>query len=192
MNEIIIYFRRRKELIIVLAILFVMGFLIGAFLGFTNLEVLKDHVLFFASHIIDYRYTLLFAHFTFLSLGVVLSLVGIGIPILFSLFFLEALSLGLLISLFFSLYFFKGLVFAFLFFLTLKGFYVLALFFLISKCLKMTPRVLFQSLNNKENDLKCKKLFLSCFVLIFFDFFFDFFLSIFGSKFIHLFSFLLT
>ena len=186
------YFKKNKYLVIFLGVLFLFGILVGLYLGISHIEVLKEHVLYYVSHIADQTYNYLFFHFFVLVLGLVLSFFGIGIPFLCTLIFYEGMSVGFLTEIFSLTYGFSGFLFSFLFLLITKFFYLGCLFFFFSKCLRIARKMIGKYIYKTDPSLLIAHLLKGSLVILSFVIVYDSFLWLSGDKILPLFKVLLS
>ena len=171
------YLLRHRRLVLFLLILFIMGTFTGVFLGISNLETVRPFLVSFIQSSSKRIPNYLWMHFSLLSLGVIFSCIGIGIPFFFVLFFYEALGFGFFVSSFSMVAFLKGFFFSFLFCILTKGFYVIILCFIISKCIRLPGMILELKKGGSDAFLDLKKIFMSSSILLSLMLLYDLFLT---------------
>ena len=186
------YLLRHRRLVLFLLILFVMGTFTGVFLGISNLETVRPFLVSFIQSSSKRIPNYLWMHFSLLSLGVIFSCIGIGIPFFFVLFFYEALGFGFFVSSFTMVAFLKGFFFSFLFCILTKGFYVIILCFIISKCIRLPGMILELKKGGSDAFLDLKKIFMSSSILLSLMLLYDLFLTFLGESIFSFLSFLLV
>ena len=192
MDKIKEYCRKKRFLLLFLAVLFLFGMIIGIYSGINGIEILKQDILYYASNIAGQSYNYLLVHFFFLTISLVLSFFAIGIPLLCTILFYEGMCLGFLLSAFALTYSLKGAFFAVIFFILTKLFFVVILLLFFLKCLEIARKMLGKYIYKTDPSLAISKHLKACFCLIGLVLIYDLFLIILGNKILPLFSFLLA
>ena len=185
------YLKTKKHLILFISILALAGAIVGLYLGVSNIEFLKEDVLYYTSHIKDQSYNYILFHFFAVVISIVTSFFAIGIPLLCTLLFYEGMSVGFLIGIFSVTYGISGTLFVLLFLIVTKLVYFVILIFLFSKCLKIARKMIGKYIYKTDPSIIVGHLLKGCICLTGMLLIYDGFLYLFGSKIITLLSFLL-
>lgn len=192
MDKIKEYCRKKRFLLLFLAVLFLFGLIVGLYLGIDGIEILKKDVLYYARNIGSQSYNYLLIHFFFLTISLVLSFFAIGIPLLCTILFYEGMCLGFLLGIFSLTYGVGGGLFAAIFFVLTKLFFVVILILFFLKCLEIARKMIGKYIYKTDPSIVISKHLKACFYLIGFVLIYDLFLIILGDKILPLFSFLIA
>ncbi len=185
------YLKTKKHLILFISILALAGAIVGLYLGVSNIEFLKEDVLYYVSHIKDQSYNYILFHFFAVVISIVTSFFAIGIPLLCTLLFYEGMTVGFLIGIFSVTYGISGTLFALLFLIVTKFVYFVILIFLFSKCLKIARKMIGKYIYKTDPSIYVSHLLKGCICLCIILVCFDLFLFFFGNAIISFLSFLL-
>lgn len=186
------YLKQRRFYFLFLSIILLFGIGIGIYLGISNIVNIKENILNAMGNIgyINYNYILI--HFFLLSMGVLLSFVGIGIPLLLVIIFYEGLCNGFLLSVFTILYSAKGLLFAIIYYLLTQGLFLFVLFIILIKCTLISRKMIGKFLYKTSHLELIIHLLKSCLLWISLVLAYDILFYFFGNHFIlvllHLFA----
>lgn len=186
------YLKNKKYILLFVATLFVFGIVTGLFLSVSNINHLKDSVMFYAENIREANYNYILIHFFLLVISFVTSFLGIGIPLLCSILFYEGLTCGFLIGIFTVTYQIGGFIYAFLFILILKGIYLILFLIFFFKCLNIARKMIGKYIYKTDVSTLIIRLIKACGCIIFITFLNDLFILLVGDKILPLFHFLLS
>ena len=185
------YLKQKKYLVLFISVLALSGAIVGLYLGITNIEFLKEDVLYYTSHINNQSYNYILFHFFAVVISIVTSFFAIGIPLLCTLLFYEGMTVSFLIGIFSVTYGISGTLFACCFLIITKLVYFIILLFLFSKCLKIARKMIGKYIYKTDPSIIVSHLLKGCICLTGMLLIYDGFLYLFGSKIITLLSFLL-
>ncbi len=186
------YCCKKKYILLFFAVLFVFGFVVGLYLGVSNIDLLKENVLYYQNNLLNQSYNYILIHFFFLTISFVLSFFTIGIPLLCAILFYEGMCLGFLNGIFSLVYGISGFFFSFFFFLITKFVFVILFVLFFLKCLEIARKMIGKYLYKTDPSIVITKLAKACFVLIVLALTYDIFIALFGRNLIGLFGFLLN
>ena len=192
MNKMKVYFKKKKYLLLFLAVLMLCGLLVGLLLGITNIDFLKENVLYYSSHIENQHLSYCFFHFFLLVISLATSFFGIGIPLLCAILFYEGLTIGFLIGIFSFTYFIGGFIFSIIFLLFSKLPYLFLFILFILKCFEIARKMIGKYLYKTDPSLAVSNLLKACICIILLVLLYDTFLYFIGNKILPLFDFLLS
>ena len=185
------FLSRKKYLFLFMGILTLIGTLVGLYLSFKNINILKDNVYYYINNRQNLQFNYIYIHFFFLVISFIGSFFIIGLPLLCTLIFYQGLSLGFLLGIFSLTLSIKGFVYAIIFFTVTQLFYLIILYFFFIKCFNITRKTIGKIIykTNPTNYLvsmtKC------CGLLILLQTLYDFFLLLFNKPILNVFAFLL-
>ena len=186
------YLKQKKYLVLFISVLALSGAIVGLYLGMSNIEFLKEDVLYYTSHIKNQSYNYILFHFFAVVISIVTSFFAIGIPLLCTLLFYEGMTIGFLISIFSVTYGFSGTIFSILFIIITKLIYFIILLFLFSKCLKISRKMIGKYIYKTDPSIIVSHLLKGCLCLTILLLIYDGLLYLFGNKIITLLSFFLS
>lgn len=185
------FLSRKKYLFLFMGILTLIGTLVGLYLSFKNINILKDNVYYYINNRQNLQFNYIYIHFFFLVISFIGSFFIIGLPLLCTLIFYQGLSLGFLLGIFSLTLSIKGFVYAIIFFTVTQLFYLIILYFFFIKCFNITRKTfgkIIYKINPTNYLVSMTK---SCGLLILLQTLYDFFLLLFNKPILNVFAFLL-
>lgn len=192
MDKMKTYFKKKKYLFLFLAVLILFGVVVGLFLGISNIDFLKENVLYYASHVEDQSLSYSLFHFFLLVISLATSFFGIGIPFLCAIIFYEGLTIGFLIGIFSCTYLIGGFFFSIIFILLSKLPYLFLLVLFILKCFEIARKMIGKYLYKTDPSLAVSNLLKACICIILLVLFYDTILYFVGNKILPFFDFLIS
>lgn len=186
------YLKQRKHLVLFISILALAGAIVGLYLGVSNIEFLKEDVLYYTSHINNQSYNYILFHFFAVVISIVTSFFAIGIPLLCTLLFYEGMTIGFLIGIFSVTYGISGTLFSLIFIIITKLIYLILLILLFSKCLKIARKMIGKYIYKIDPSILVSRLLKGCITLTVILLVYDVVLLFFANQILSFFSFLLT
>jgi len=191
MQNMKLYCFKKRYLLLFLAVLICFGSIVGLYLGIHNIDYLKENVLYYVTNINSQTYNYILIHFFVVTISIITSFIGIGIPFLCTLIFYEGMSIGFLIGLFSITYGLKGILFSLIFLIITKLIYLIILVFLFSKCLNIARKMIGKFIYKTDPSILVKHLLKGCICLTGMLLLYDTLLVLIGNKVISIFQFLL-
>lgn len=185
------FLSRKKYLFLFMGILTLIGILVGLYLSFKNIDILKDNVYYYINNRQNLQFNYIYIHFFFLVISFIGSFFIIGLPLLCTLIFYQGLSLGFLLGIFSLTLSIKGLVYAIIFFTVTQLFYLIILYFFFIKCFNITRKTIGKMIYKTNPTNYLVSMTTSCGLLILLQTLYDFFLLLFNKPILNVFAFLL-
>lgn len=185
------FLSRKKYLFLFMGILTLIGTLVGLYLSFKNIDILKDNVYYYINNRQNLQFNYIYIHFFFLVISFIGSFFIIGLPLLCTLIFYQGLSLGFLLGIFSLTLSIKGLVYAIIFFAVTQLFYLIILYFFFIKCFNITRKTIGKIIYKTNPTNYLVSMTKSCGLLILLQTLYDFFLLLFNKPILNVFAFLL-
>ena len=185
------FLSRKKYLFLFMGILTLIGTLVGLYLSFKNINILKDNVYYYINNRQNLQFTYIYIHFFFLVIIFIGSFFIIGLPLLCTLIFYQGLSLGFLLGIFSLTLSIKGFVYAIIFFTVTQLFYLIILYFFFIKCFNITRKTIGKIIYKTNPTNYLVSMTKSCGLLILLQTLYDFFLLLFNKPILNVFAFLL-
>lgn len=185
------FLSRKKYLFLFMGILTLIGTLVGLYLSFKNINILKDNVYYYINNRQNLKFNYIYIHFFFLVISFIGSFFIIGLPLLCTLIFYQGLSLGFLLGIFSLTLSIKGLVYATIFFTVTQLFYLIILYFFFIKCFNITRKTIGKIIYKTNPTNYLVSMTKSCGLLILLQTLYDFFLLLFNKPILNVFAFLL-
>ena len=185
------FLSRKKYLFLFMGILTLIGTLVGLYLSFKNINILKDNVYYYINNRQNLQFNYIYIHFFFLVISFIGSFFIIGLPLLCTLIFYQGLSLGFLLGIFSLTLSIKGFVYAIIFFSVTQLFYLIILSFFFIKCFNITRKTIGKMIYKTNPTNYLVSMTKSCGLLILLQTLYDFFLLLFNKPILNVFAFLL-
>lgn len=185
------FLSRKKYLFLFMGILTLIGTLVGLYLSFKNINILKDNVYYYINNRQNLQFNYIYIHFFFLVISFIGSFFIIGLPLLCTLIFYQGLSLGFLLGIFSLTLSIKGFVYAIIFFTVTQLFYLIILYFFFIKCFNITRKTIGKIIYKINPTNYLVSMTKSCGLLILLQTLYDFFLLLFNKPILNVFAFLL-
>lgn len=185
------FLSRKKYLFLFMGILTLIGTLVGLYLSFKNINILKDNVYYYINNRQNLQFNYIYIHFFFLVISFIGSFFIIGLPLLCTLIFYQGLSLGFLLGIFSLTLSIKGFVYAIIFFTVTQLFYLIILYFFFIKCFNITRKTIGKIIYKINPTNYLVSMTKSCGLLILLQILYDFFLLLFNKPILNVFAFLL-
>ena len=185
------FLSRKKYLFLFMGILTFIGILVGLYLSFKNINILKDNVYYYINNRQNLQFNYIYIHFFFLVISFIGSFFIIGLPLLCTLIFYQGLSLGFLLGIFSLTLSIKGFVYAIIFFSVTQLFYLIILSFFFIKCFNITRKTIGKIIYKTNPTNYLVSMTKSCGLLILLQILYDFFLLLFNKPILNVFAFLL-
>ena len=185
------FLSRKKYLFLFMGILTLIGTLVGLYLSFKNINILKDNVYYYINNRQNLQFNYIYIHFFFLVISFIGSFFIIGLPLLCTLIFYQGLSLGFLLGIFSLTLSIKGFVYAIMFFTVTQLFYLIILSFFFIKCFNITRKTIGKMIYKTNPTNYLVSMTKSCGLLILLQILYDFFLLLFNKPILNVFAFLL-
>ncbi len=185
------FLSRKKYLFLFMGILTLIGTLVGLYLSFKKIYILKDNVYYYINNRQNLQFNYIYIHFFFLVISFIGSFFIIGLPLLCTLIFYQGLSLGFLLGIFSLTLSIKGLVYAIVFFTVTQLFYLIILYFFFIKCFNITRKTIGKMIYKTNPTNYLVSMTKSCGLLILLQTLYDFFLLLFNKPILNVFAFLL-
>ena len=185
------FLSRKKYLFLFMGILTLIGTLVGLYLSFKNINILKDNVYYYINNRQNLQFNYIYIHFFFLVISFIGSFFIIGLPLLCTLIFYQGLSLGFLLGIFSLTLSIKGFVYAIIFFTVTQLFYLIILYFFYIKCFNITRKTIGKIIYKTNPTNYLVSMTKSCGLLILLQTLYDFFLLLFNKPILNVFAFLL-
>ena len=185
------FLSRKKYLFLFMGILTLIGTLVGLYLSFKNINILKDNVYYYINNRQNLQFNYIYIHFFFLVISFIGSFFIIGLPLLCTLIFYQGLSLGFLLGIFSLTLSIKGFVYAIIFFTVTQLFYLIILYFFFIKCFNITRKTIGKIIYKTNPTNYLVSMTKSCGLLILLQTLYDFFLLLFNKPILNVFAFLL-
>ena len=185
------FLSRKKYLFLFMGILTLIGTLVGLYLSFKNINILKDNVYYYINNRQNLQFNYIYIHFFFLVISFIGSFFIIGLPLLCTLIFYQGLSLGFLLGIFSLTLSIKGFVYAIIFFSVTQLFYLIILSFFFIKCFNITRKTIGKIIYKTNPTNYLVSMTKSCGLLILLQILYDFFLLLFNKPILNVFAFLL-
>lgn len=185
------FLSRKKYLFLFMGILTLIGTLVGLYLSFKNINILKDNVYYYINNRQNLQFNYIYIHFFFLVISFIGSFFIIGLPLLCTLIFYQGLSLGFLLGIFSLTLSIKGFVYAIMFFTVTQLFYLIILSFFFIKCFNITRKTIGKMIYKTNPTNYLVSMTKSCGLLILLQTLYDFFLLLFNKPILNVFAFLL-
>lgn len=185
------FLSREKYLFLFMGILTLIGTLVGLYLSFKNINILKDNVYYYINNRQNLQFNYIYIHFFFLVISFIGSFFIIGLPLLCTLIFYQGLSLGFLLGIFSLTLSIKGFVYAIIFFTVTQLFYLIILYFFFIKCFNITRKTIGKMIYKTNPTNYLVSMTKSCGLLILLQTLYDFFLLLFNKPILNVFAFLL-
>ena len=185
------FLSRKKYLFLFMGILTLIGTLVGLYLSFKNINILKDNVYYYINNRQNLQFNYIYIHFFFLVISFIGSFFIIGLPLLCTLIFYQGLSLGFLLGIFSLTLSIKGFVYAIIFFSVTQLFYLIILYFFFIKCFNITRKTIGKIIYKTNPTNYLVSMTKSCGLLILLQTLYDFFLLLFNKPILNVFAFLL-
>lgn len=185
------FLSRKKYLFLFMGILTLIGTLVGLYLSFKNINILKDNVYYYINNRQNLQFNYIYIHFFFLVISFIGSFFIIGLPLLCTLIFYQGLSLGFLLGIFSLTLSIKGFVYAIIFFSVTQLFYLIILSFFFIKCFNITRKTIGKIIYKTNPTNYLVSMTKSCGLLILLQTLYDFFLLLFNKPILNVFAFLL-
>ena len=185
------FLSRKKYLFLFMGILTLIGTLVGLYLSFKNINILKDNVYYYINNRQNLQFNYIYIHFFFLVISFIGSFFIIGLPLLCTLIFYQGLSLGFLLGIFSLTLSIKGFVYAIIFFTVTQLFYLIILYFFFIKCFNITRKTIGKMIYKTNPTNYFVSMTKSCGLLILLQTLYDFFLLLFNKPILNVFAFLL-
>lgn len=185
------FLSRKKYLFLFMGILTLIGTLVGLYLSFKNINILKDNVYYYINNRQNLQFNYIYIHFFFLVISFIGSFFIIGLPLLCTLIFYQGLSLGFLLGIFSLTLSIKGFVYAIIFFTVTQLFYLIILSFFFIKCFNITRKTIGKIIYKTNPTNYLVSMTKSCGLLILLQTLYDFFLLLFNKPILNVFAFLL-
>uniref|UniRef100_UPI003FF147FE hypothetical protein n=1 Tax=Candidatus Ventrenecus sp. TaxID=3085654 RepID=UPI003FF147FE len=185
------FLSRKKYLFLFMVILTLIGTLVGLYLSFKNINILKDNVYYYINNRQNLQFNYIYIHFFFLVISFIGSFFIIGLPLLCTLIFYQGLSLGFLLGIFSLTLSIKGFVYAIIFFTVTQLFYLIILYFFFIKCFNITRKTIGKIIYKTNPTNYLVSMTKSCGLLILLQTLYDFFLLLFNKPILNVFAFLL-
>ena len=185
------FLSRKKYLFLFMGILTLIGTLVGLYLSFKNINILKDNVYYYINNHQNLQFNYIYIHFFFLVISFIGSFFIIGLPLLCTLIFYQGLSLGFLLGIFSLTLSIKGFVYAIIFFTVTQLFYLIILYFFFIKCFNITRKTIGKIIYKTNPTNYLVSMTKSCGLLILLQTLYDFFLLLFNKPILNVFAFLL-
>ena len=185
------FLSRKKYLFLFMGILTLIGTLVGLYLSFKNINILKDNVYYYINNRQNLQFNCIYIHFFFLVISFIGSFFIIGLPLLCTLIFYQGLSLGFLLGIFSLTLSIKGFVYAIIFFTVTQLFYLIILYFFFIKCFNITRKTIGKIIYKTNPTNYLVSMTKSCGLLILLQTLYDFFLLLFNKPILNVFAFLL-
>uniref|UniRef100_UPI004027FB35 hypothetical protein n=1 Tax=Candidatus Ventrenecus sp. TaxID=3085654 RepID=UPI004027FB35 len=185
------FLSRKKYLFLFMGILTLIGTLVGLYLSFKNINILKDNVYYYINNRHNLQFNYIYIHFFFLVISFIGSFFIIGLPLLCTLIFYQGLSLGFLLGIFSLTLSIKGFVYAIIFFTVTQLFYLIILYFFFIKCFNITRKTIGKIIYKTNPTNYLVSMTKSCGLLILLQTLYDFFLLLFNKPILNVFAFLL-
>ena len=185
------FLSRKKYLFLFMGILTLIGTLVGLYLSFKNINILKDNVYYYINNRQNLQFNYIYIHFFFLVISFIGSFFIIGLPLLCTLIFYQGLSLGFLLGIFSLTLSIKGFVYAIIFFTVTQLFYLIILYFFFIKCFNITRKTIGKIIYKTNPTNYLVSMAKSCGLLILLQTLYDFFLLLFNKPILNVFAFLL-
>ena len=185
------FLSRKKYLFLFMGILTLIGTLVGLYLSFKNINILKDNVYYYINNRQNLQFNYIYIHFFFLVISFIGSFFIIGLPLLCTLIFYQGLSLGFLLGIFSLTLSIKGFVYAIIFFTVTQLFYLIILSFFFIKCFNITRKTIGKMIYKTNPTNYLVSMTKSCGLLILLQTLYDFFLLLFNKPILNVFAFLL-
>lgn len=185
------FLSRKKYLFLFMGILTLIGTLVGLYLSFKNINILKDNVYYYINNRQNLQFNYIYIHFFFLVISFIGSFFIIGLPLLCTLIFYQGLSLGFLLGIFSLTLSIKGFVYSIIFFTVTQLFYLIILYFFFIKCFNITRKTIGKIIYKTNPTNYLVSMTKSCGLLILLQTLYDFFLLLFNKPILNVFAFLL-
>ena len=185
------FLSRKKYLFLFMGILTLIGTLVGLYLSFKNIDILKDNVYYYINNRQNLQFNYIYIHFFFLVISFIGSFFIIGLPLLCTLIFYQGLSLGFLLGIFSLTLSIKGFVYSIIFFTVTQLFYLIILYFFFIKCFNITRKTIGKIIYKINPTNYLVSMTKSCGLLILLQILYDFFLLLFNKPILNVFAFLL-
>lgn len=185
------FLSRKKYLFLFMGILTLIGTLVGLYLSFKNINILKDNVYYYINNRQNLQFNYIYIHFFFLVISFIGSFFIIGLPLLCTLIFYQGLSLGFLLGIFSLTLSIKGFVYAIIFFTVTQLFYLIILYFFFIKYFNITRKTIGKIIYKTNPTNYLVSMTKSCGLLILLQTLYDFFLLLFNKPILNVFAFLL-
>lgn len=185
------FLSRKKYLFLFMGILTFIGTLVGLYLSFKNIDILKDNVYYYINNRQNLQFNYIYIHFFFLVISFIGSFFIIGLPLLCTLIFYQGLSLGFLLGIFSLTLSIKGFVYSIIFFTVTQLFYLIILYFFFIKCFNITRKTIGKIIYKINPTNYLVSMTKSCGLLILLQILYDFFLLLFNKPILNVFAFLL-
>ena len=185
------FLSRKKYLFLFMGILTLIGTLVGLYLSFKNINILKDNVYYYINNRQNLQFNYIYIHFFFLVISFIGSFFIIGLTLLCTLIFYQGLSLGFLLGIFSLTLSIKGFVYAIIFFTVTQLFYLIILYFFFIKCFNITRKTIGKIIYKTNPTNYLVSMTKSCGLLILLQTLYDFFLLLFNKPILNVFAFLL-
>ncbi len=185
------FLSRKKYLFLFMGILTLIGTLVGLYLSFKNINILKDNVYYYINNRQNLQFNYIYIHFFFLVISFIGSFFIIGLPLLCTLIFYQGLSLGFLLGIFSLTLSIKGFVYSIIFFTVTQLFYLIILYFFFIKCFNITRKTIGKIIYKINPTNYLVSMTKSCGLLILLQTLYDFFLLLFNKPILNVFAFLL-
>lgn len=185
------FLSRKKYLFLFMGILTLIGTLVGLYLSFKNINILKDNVYYYINNRQNLQFNYIYIHFFFLVISFIGSFFIIGLPLLCTLIFYQGLSLGFLLGIFSLTLSIKGFVYSIIFFTVTQLFYLIILYFFFIKCFNITRKTIGKIIYKINPTNYLVSMTKSCGLLILLQILYDFFLLLFNKPILNVFAFLL-
>lgn len=185
------FLSRKKYLFLFMGILTLIGTLVGLYLSFKNINILKDNVYYYINNRQNLQFNYIYIHFFFLVISFIGSFFIMGLPLLCTLIFYQGLSLGFLLGIFSLTLSIKGFVYAIIFFTVTQLFYLIILYFFFIKCFNITRKTIGKIIYKTNPTNYLVSMTKSCGLLILLQTLYDFFLLLFNKPILNVFAFLL-
>lgn len=185
------FLSRKKYLFLFMGILTLIGTLVGLYLSFKNINILKDNVYYYINNRQNLQFNYIYIHFFFLVISFIGSFFIMGLPLLCTLIFYQGLSLGFLLGIFSLTLSIKGFVYAIIFFTVTQLFYLIILYFFFIKCFNITRKTIGKIIYKTNPTNYLVSMTKSCGLLILLQTLYDFFSLLFNKPILNVFAFLL-
>ena len=185
------FLSRKKYLFLFMGILTLIGTLVGLYLSFKNINILKDNVYYYINNRQNLQFNSIYIHVFFFVISFIGSFFIIGLPLLCTLIFYQGLSLGFLLGIFSLTLSIKGFVYAIIFFTVTQLFYLIILYFFFIKCFNITRKTIGKIIYKINPTNYLVSMTKSCGLLILLQILYDFFLLLFNKPILNVFAFLL-
>jgi len=192
MKKIRTSLKKQKEIWLFLIIILLFGFGVGIYFGITESSFLQSTIANYALTLKEQTISFAIPHFTILSLLLVLSFLGIGVPFALAYLFYEGMSLGFCGTVFCIAFGWKGFLFIIIFYLLAKIPFLILYAFFFQKILLIVKSLISWIIYKNDKKDYLIKLTIGCFILIIFLLIYDILLDFLGIKIIQAFYFLLN